>query len=170
MTTFSLQSILGGDFGAMQTLAKMRSLANAALRDPIVIEMARRIVEDAGVLGRNEAGKFEAIRQWMTERVQFLPDPVGVELLSTPRYMIDAIRRSEFVSGDCDDAAILGAALGKAVGLPAKFRALAFGAPTWPFSHVYTLLLVRGQWANLDTTRSSRFPPPPAARIIERGV
>jgi len=170
MTTFSLQSILGGDFGAMQTLAKMRTLANAALRDPVVIETARRIVEDAGVLGRNEAGKFQAIRDWMLDHVQFLPDPVGVELLSTPRYMIDYIQRAYFVSGDCDDAAILGATLGKAVGLPAKFRALSFGSQGRPFSHVYTLLLVRGQWANLDTTRSTRFPPPPAARIIERGV
>ena len=170
MTTFSLQTIFGGDLGAMQTLHKMRALANAALRDPVVIEAARRIVEDAGALGRNEAAKFAAIRDWMTEHVQFLPDPVDVELLSTPRYMLDYIRRWHFVSGDCDDAAILGAALGKAVGLRAKFRALAFGSKARPFSHVYTLLLVRGQWANLDTTRSQRFPPPQAARIIELGV
>jgi len=170
MTTFSFQSILGGDFGAMQTLAKMRNIANAALRDPVVIEQARQIIEDAGVLGRNEGGKYNAIRQWMLDHLQFLPDPVGVELLATPRYMIDYIRRSHFVSGDCDDAAILGAALGKAVGLRAKMRALSFGSKSRPFSHVYTLLLVRGQWANLDTTRSTRFPPPPAARIIELGV
>jgi transglutaminase-like putative cysteine protease len=148
----------------------MRRLANAALVDPVVIETARRIVEDAGVLGRNEGGKFNAIREWLLAHVQFLPDPVGVELLATPRYMLDTIRRAQFVSGDCDDAAILGAALGKAVGLRAKYRALAFGARSRPFSHVYTLLLVRGQWANLDTTRSTRFAPPDAARVIELGV
>lgn len=170
MTTFSLQTIFGGDLGAMQTLHKMRKLANDALRDPVVIQTARRIVENAGVLGRNDADKFMAIRDWLAEHVQFMPDPVGIELLSTPRYMLDQIGRFYFVSGDCDDAAILGAALGKAVGLQAKFRALAFGSKSRPFSHVYTLLLVRKTWANLDVTRSQRAAPPPAARLIELGV
>lgn len=104
------------------------------------------------------------------EYLSFVPDPLGVELLATPHYLLTRVRDRQFVSGDCDDAAILGAALGKAVGLPAKFRVLAFGSPQLPFQHVYTLLLVRGRWANLDTTRSSRFAPPVPARVFDLGV
>jgi transglutaminase-like putative cysteine protease len=170
MTVFSLSTILGGDAGTMQTLRKMRQIANAGLRTPIVIEQARRIVENAGVMGRNQAEKYRAIRDWMLGSLQFMPDPVGMELLATPDYMVRMAQANGFVSGDCDDAAILGAALGKAVGLPAKFRALSFVNKRRPFQHVYTLLLVGRVWADLDTTRSQRFPPPQAARIIELGV
>lgn len=164
------QMIFGGDLGAMQTLGRMRRLVNQSLADPLVIETARSIVENAGLQGRDELGKYLAIRDWMEEHLAFMPDPLGVELLSTPRYMLDRIRRTQFVSGDCDDAAILGAALGKAVGLRAKFRALGFVSPRRPFQHVYTLLLINGRWANLDTTRSQRFDPPPPARVFELGV
>lgn len=170
MATVVRHTIFSGDLGAMQTLRRMRRIVNASLHDALVIETARGIVEDAGVLGRDQAGKFLAIRQWMADHLSFVPDPLGVELLSTPRYMLSRIREQQFVSGDCDDAAILGAALGKAVGLPAKFRVLAFGRPQRPFQHVYTLLLVRGRWANLDTTRSPRFAPPVPARAFELGV
>lgn len=162
--------IFGGDLGAMQTLRKMRQIVNLSLADPVVIEAARAIVEDAGVLGRDQLGKYLALRQWQEEHLQFLPDPIGMELLSTPRYMIQRVRQSQFVSGDCDDGAILGAALGKAVGLRAKFRALSFGSTGKPFQHVYTLLLVNGRWANLDTTRSPRTDPPAPARVLELGV
>lgn len=164
------QFIFGGDLGALQTLRKMRSLVNASLADPLVIQTARNIVENAGVLGRDQWGKYLALRQWLEAHLQFLPDPLGVEVLSTPRYMVEHIQRQQFVSGDCDDGAILGAALGKAVGLPAKFRALSFVNPRRPFQHVYTLLLVNGQWANLDTTRSPRTDPPPPVRVLELGV
>ena len=164
------QFILGGDAGALQTLYRMRGIVNRSLADPLVIETARNIVENAGVLGRDQWGKYLALRQWIEEHLQFLPDPLGVELLSTPRYMLQRIRQASFVSGDCDDGAILGAALGKVVGLAAKFRALSFVNQHRPFQHVYTLLLVNGRWMNLDTTRSPRTVPPDPARVLELGV
>lgn len=170
MTTALRQAIFGGDLGSLQTLQRMKRIVNESLSDPLVIETARGIVEHAGILGRDEAGKYMAIREWMADHLAFMPDPVGVELLSTPHYMLARIRAAEFVSGDCDDAAILGAALGKAVGLRAKFRALGFSSRSRPFQHVYTLLLVRGRWANLDTTRSQRFDPPRPVRVFELGV
>lgn len=166
MTRLSLFTIFPGDMGAWQTLQHMRRLVNASLRDPVVVERARRIVEDAGVLGRDQANKALALRQWLEQCLTFMPDPRGLELLSTPRYLLTQIDQRGTVSGDCDDGAILGAALGKAVGFRAKFRALGFGR-NGPLVHVYTLLNVRGRWVNLDTTRSPRFPPPRAARILE---
>jgi transglutaminase-like putative cysteine protease len=163
--------IFGGDLGSLQTLYRMRQLVNTSLTDPLVIETARSIVETAGVLGRDQQGKYLALRQWLAEHVVFLPDPLGVELLATPHYLLTKIARAQFVSGDCDDAAILGAALGKAVGLAARFRVLSFVNQSRPFQHVYTLLLVNGQWANLDVTRSPAIAiPPRPARVLELGV
>jgi transglutaminase-like putative cysteine protease len=170
MALVTRRMIFGGDFGAMQTLQHMRRLANEALADPLVIETARGIIEAAGVAGRDQMGKYLALRQWLAEHLSFMPDPVGLELLSTPHYLLQQIQQRQFVSGDCDDAAILGAALGKAVGLPAKYRALSFVNQSRPFQHVYTLLLVQGRWANLDVTRSPAGTPPAPARTLDLGV
>lgn len=165
MSSILTRFIFGGDFGAMQTLGRMRQAVNQSLTDPVVIETARSIVENAGCMGRDEPCKYAAIREWMEEHLQFLPDPYGVELLATPRYLLDQIRTRQFVSGDCDDTAILGAALGKAVGMKARFVAMGFGRPGAAFKHVTTHLLVAGRWANLDTTRSQRFDPPAPTRV-----
>lgn len=165
MTSILTRWILGGDFGANQTLGRMRQLVNQSLVDPVVIETARSIVENAGCFGRNEVCKYMAIREWMEEHLQFLPDPYGVELLATPRYLLDQIRTRQYVSGDCDDTSILGAALGKAVGMKARFVAMGFGRPGAAFKHVTTHLLVGGKWVSLDTTRSQRFPPPAPSRV-----
>src|SRR6266704_712714 len=162
-----IRTIFGGDVGTLQTLGHMRAVVNKSLVDPIVIETARHIVEQAGCLGRNEVCKYQALRQWMEEHLAFLPDPYGVELLATPRYLLDKIGTMGYVSGDCDDAAILGAALGKAVGMKAKFRAYGFLRRGAPFKHVTTHLLVAGRWADLDTTRSQRFNPPAPSRVHE---
>lgn len=171
MTTMTLQTIFGGDLGAIQTLTKMKSLVNDALRDPLVVEQARQIVEDFGASGRDEIGKALAIHDWMENHLTFIPDPVGVELLATPHYLIQRIQRTGMVSGDCDDTAILSAALGKAVGLKAKFRAMGFRKPGAAFRHVVTYLLAAGRWVNLDTTRNPRFAVPPApSRIYEMRV
>jgi transglutaminase-like putative cysteine protease len=65
-----------------------------------------------------------------------------------------------YARGDCDDVAILGAALGKAAGFPARFVLLGFGGPMAPYQHVFTEIGTRQGWMNLDVTRP-RHPPIP---------
>jgi hypothetical protein len=143
-----------GDFGARQTLKKMRQLVNGSLVDPLVVETAKWVVADAGV---NQLQQAYCIGRWMGEHWRFVQDPVDVELLHTPRYMLLAIQSSRAMAGDCDDAAILGAALGKAVGLRARFRALGFQGRSGPLTHVIADVRTPQGWVQLDVTRPAQF-------------
>ncbi|MGH8906850.1 MAG: transglutaminase domain-containing protein [Egibacteraceae bacterium] len=168
MATASVQRIAGGDLGAQQTLQRMRDVVNHSLRDPVIIETARGIAAQAPP--RDLLGIVRAIYDYLQDHFQFVPDPRGVETLATPRYLLDRIERHSFAEGDCDDAAILAAALGKAVGLRAKYRAVGFAAPNGPLTHVYTLLHAGGRWVRLDPTKPLSRPIPPAARAYEVAV
>lgn len=90
---------------------------------------------------------------------RFVRDPAGVELVHRPERLLDLWRAKGHIPGDCDDAAVLGAALGKSIGLPARFVVLGFYGPTMPFSHVYAELQTPQGWADLDVTRTpNRLP------------
>lgn len=153
---------LGGDMGTAQTVAKMRQLVNRSLVDPVVIQTARGIV--AGCFPRDTDCHGQAIKGFMSEHFQFVNDPRGVELLVPPRPMLDTIAKRYLVTGDCDEAAILGAALGKAVGLRARFVLLGFSGRGGAFAHIYTILRARSGWVSLDVTRPLRGPFPAVMR------
>lgn len=154
-----------GTLGSRQTLQRMRSLINKSLTDPLVIETARRLV--AALPARDHDGHARAIRTFLEERFQFVRDPRGVEMLATPRYLLTQIGRRYMVQGDCDDAAILGCALAKAVGLKCRLIAVGFFQKDAPLSHVYAIVFGR-RWHNLDTTRPARLlVEPPVSRTMQ---
>jgi hypothetical protein len=149
-----LFTIAGGDFGSRQTLAKMRTLVNAALAQPLVVNTAKEIVKLC------PPGAFEcqalAIGRWLADHFLFIRDPLGVELLHEPRYMLQVIDTRAFFQGDCDDAAVLGAALAKAVGLRARFRAIGFRRGGL-LSHVIADVRTPSGWVQYDVTRPAQF-------------
>lgn len=99
-----------------------------------------------------------AIRSWVGVHFRFQADPVDVELLRSVPEMLRNVQAQGVVQADCDDAAVLAAALGKAVGMRARFVVLAFGGGRAPWSHVYAQLLTSTGWQDMDVTR----PPTPA--------
>lgn len=144
-----------GDAGARAMVDLMAKEAHKALRIPLTIRAAENIFPS----GASAPHQIQALRDWLASRVSFMPDPYGVELLRTPEYMLEQIRREGVVRGDCDDVATLAAALGLAGGFPARFVLYAFGHAL-PFSHVFCELhtLCRG-WLELDVTRPAQLPP-----------
>jgi len=158
----TLKWIPSGDAGSFATLDMMRRLANAALTDPVVVKTARSAIAVAGPRDRDEHAR--AIKRYMQESFQFVSDPRGVETLSTPRAMLLDIQRRGMAQGDCDEAAILAAALGKAVGLRAQYVVVGFYRRGAPFVHVFTILRGTTGWLSLDVTRPMRPDLPPVTR------
>lgn len=101
-----------------------------------------------------------AIRSWLVRRFTFVPDPRGVELLKSPRYMLQEWEQDGEIRGDCDDAAILGASLALASGYRVRWILLGFH-PGHPFKHVYAEASRDGgpPWTDFDVTRPAQFPP-----------
>lgn len=151
-----------GDFGTSQTVSAMRRVVNTSLTDAVVVQTARSLA--ASTFARDTDGQILAIRMFLQDHFQFVRDPSGVELLATPRSMLDAIHQRGVATGDCDEAAILGAALGKAIGLQARFILLGFQGAAGPLTHVYAALRGRSKWTNLDVTKPARGPFPPVTR------
>jgi len=155
-----------GEAGTERTVDEMCRLVRSSLSDPLVVDAARRVV--AACPPRNDVCRANAIRRWLAANFQFERDPVGVELVMTPRLMLDRIAQGRVVQGDCDDAATLGAAIGMAVGLRARFVLLGFGPKRGdriPLTHIYTALNVMvplggRRWVQLDVTKPEGAQPP----------
>ena len=177
MTTRGLVGwIVNGDAGAVETLHVMQRLVRAAVLDPSFVWWSREICQDC--VARDEYCLALVIRQFVDMSVKFVRDPVGVESLTSPLTHMKKLRGhyGMTVGGDCDDAATLSAALGLAVGLPARFVVIAFpvAAPipgegfvedNAPYQHVFTELYAAGQWREMDTTKPLGIGP---IRIVRR--
>lgn len=135
-----------GKRGTGETLAIMRQLAQSGARDVSVREGAVRILRGAGVRGHDFRRELEALFRYVADRVRFVRDPHGVELLQAPRYTL------EHGFGDCDDKTTLLVALALSVGQPVQLALRAIGATPAAFSHVYAVASVNGQRIPLDPT------------------
>lgn len=151
MATSVLERIRFGDAGARQTLNTMRRIVNTAIMQPRTVEVAHRIVRFLPARSYNQMAC--AIRDFVAQHFHFVPDPIGVELVRTPEYMLRQLETLGYMSGDCDDAAVIVAALAKSVGIEVKFIAVGFAA-TGPLRHVYATLHPRGgNTVTADVTR-----------------
>lgn len=120
---------------------------------------------------RDRASQAQTIADYLSRHFRFVSDPIGVELLRDPAEMLLQMQQRGFTQGDCDDAAMTAAVLGMANGLPARFRALAFGSINAPYTHVIADLNIGvGRWYPLDVTKPQRFLAPEPTRTLIVGV
>jgi len=153
-----------GDHGTADTLALMQRLVDRAMDSPAVVASARQLVTRADA-GRDGMKQARAIRSWLSSVWRFVEDPSDRELLRDPDAMLTEYDQLGVIMGDCDEAAVLGAALGRAIGLEDSFTVLSFldpaGGPDL-FGHVYASLLTStGQSLDLDITRPAGPVPEP---------
>lgn len=142
-----------GDTQTAATLDLMASLARQGATDPAVISTAVGIVR--WIVPENRLEYWRAIREWLEGHVLYITDPegpIGTEVIRGPRWLLREIVETGIARGDCDDVAVLGAALGRALGMPARFVVVAFGGSR-SYTHVYTELATPGGWADLDVHR-----------------
>lgn len=142
-----------GDAGTEQTIAVMRDLVQRGVAHPLVrrtaVEIARTVPPgDLNAIAR-------AVRRWLQDHVHFVYDPMNIEHVTAPDILLNECTVRYFTTGDCDDIAVLGAALAGAVGVQSRFVVLGFGPePDAPMGHVFTELFDGAQWLDLDITRN----------------
>jgi len=136
-----------GVAGVRQTLAKIASLANQSIVDPVIRDQAAYAISGCGK--GDKRCQSAALLVWVNRSVQYVPDPSGVELVHDPRLMARGIAEGRRVYGDCDDMSGYLAALLKSIGRQPVLRAVAYmnGA----LSHVYVVC----DGVPLDATRDA---------------
>lgn len=136
------------------------SRANAEVRNT-----ARELT--AFLLSKAWREEIRTCFEFVRDQIRYVMDPVAVELVQAPEVTL-AVR-----AGDCDDKAVLLAALLMAIGHPCRFVAVAFDNPS-VFEHVYVQAAVgdpaAGEWVSLDPTEPYEMgwrPPNSTNAMVE---
>lgn len=126
----------------------LRTLVDAAWKDPVVNRTAIDIIRGAGVAPYDLWGQVRAIYGF-AKQFYFVNDPVTKEALRPTRELL------KLMAGDCDDinGNLLPALLGT-IGFETRLVTVA-SDPQNPdlFSHVYAEVFIDGQWYPLDAAR-----------------
>lgn len=148
-TSTTVRRVPSGDRQTHATLATMREVVAKSLYIPEVVETAVGIVRY--VPGRDTVTQQRALRDWLAQRVSFLPDPaINGDVLRTPDYALRQIKQYGIARLDCDDTSMLSAALAKAIGMQARFIVLGFPE----YKHVYAEALTTEGWRDFDVTET----------------
>jgi Transglutaminase-like superfamily len=134
-----------GNLGIAQTIMTMQQLRDLGSQDASVRQRVFEILRAYNVNSRDRYATAHAILSWVKANITFVPDPAGRELIGHPSYLLD-VR-----AGDCDDMAVLTAAMLQAVGIPAQFVTIRADAQEPArHSHVYLRAFINGRWMGLD--------------------
>lgn len=159
-------SIPGGDAGTLATLGHMRALSVRGAVAPEVRGVAASVVLGAG---RDPAMFARLIGDWVDTHTEFLADPTVAEALVPPEMLLRIIEQNGLGQVDCDDVAMLAAALGLSVGLRARFVVVGFQVGG-PYAHVWAELAGPSGdvWFPIDPTRPvSGLPTVRRSYIVE---
>lgn len=105
---------------------------------------------NTGVWGSSPFSFVCGMESWIRDQVRIVSEPE--EILKRPALMVAEIRRWGFSYGDCDDVAMLAAALALAIGIGARFRAIQ-PQRDGSMGHVFAEChLGGGEWIPVDAT------------------
>lgn len=138
--TARLGAIPDGVPGVRVTLRTMARLARDGklVVRPVALQLTQHLAQ------RDRPAEVRALHEFVRDRIRYVRDPRAVETLQAPE------RTLQIKAGDCDDKAILLAALLESIGHPSRFHAIGFAQDN--FSHVYVETKLGARWLPLETT------------------
>lgn len=138
-----LCAISDGVAGVKETLDRMIRMARAAS----LTDSVRIAAEDITryVNGKDYAGQVRAVQEWVKSNIRYLRDHATAETLIDPVLLLQSR------AGDCDDHAMLVAALLTTIGFKCRFIAIGADDPN-VFDHVYTEVRLGAGWISVETT------------------
>jgi len=120
----------------------MATLAREGMQDIDIRTQAVRLCH--GIVQKNLRAEACTVLNYVRDRVRYVRDIRGTEVLQIPRLTMQD-------GGDCDDKAMLIAALLGSIGHATRFVAVAYMANM--YSHVWVQTQVgRGVWLDLEAT------------------
>lgn len=108
--TLDFGRIPDGDAGVRASVAAMMAAALDAAKDPDIAHAARLFAAEAKSY-RGPSQLLDRLYTWLRDFRVYAEDPPGVELVRDPLETLRAMRAGERPGIDCDDLAVLAAAL-----------------------------------------------------------
>ena len=146
--------------GVRATLKLMSALVKGSKKSAIV--RAKAVALTQGLKQKDRIGEIRALWGFVKNNIRYVRDIRNVETVHTPEQIL----RQE--AGDCDDKALLLAAMLESIGHPSAFWAI--GKEPGRFSHVLAMTRVGAKkWLPLETTEPVEFgwvPPVVRASMV----
>jgi hypothetical protein len=142
----SLEKLPAGAVGTDLTVKAMKKLIRSSLQAQSVRLRTLSILRSFGVDSHAPSTAARAIFQWVRSNIRYVNDPIGIETVQSPEITL------RLKAGDCDDHAVLVAALAMSIGIPA--RIVVIGSDADHFEHVFAELKTDRSWQPADTTRT----------------
>lgn len=133
-----------GTAGIRQTLQLMSSLARQGSRTIRIRKLATELTQH--LLQHDYYEEACAIHNYVRDEIRYVRDIKSVETLHTTRALLN----NKY--GDCDDKAILMAALLLSIGHNPRFVAGAFDGIQ--YTHVWLQDKIKGRWLDMETTEA----------------
>jgi hypothetical protein len=135
-----------GELGNIATVQFLVKLARKRAKHPVVRQLAINIIKHAGTKSMNYKDEAIAIGNFVKEKVHYIKDIANVETVHDPLTLIDKIQRGT-VAVDCDDHAVLIAALLLSIGHRPYFRIVRYqkGSPSYNHIYVYEWVKNKGE-------------------------
>ena len=146
---FTVQEIPNGLAGTIATIDLMKQFVAESQQRPTTRLTALNILRTAGVDSKNEAAAAHALYSWIKKNISYIKDPIDVETVQAPEITL------QNHGGDCDDHAVLMAALAENIGIESKFSVI--GNDENNFSHVFPEIYINRKWTPADTTSAIPF-------------
>ncbi len=87
--------------------------------------------------------------RWIRGHFKYRPE--GVEVVRTPLFMLDELKRTGYFEGDCDCVSVFYAAVAKLLGYRVRFVAIRYSDPI-EFQHVFVEYFNGNRWIRVDPT------------------
>lgn len=133
--------------GTLITARMIADMIREGAKDFCVRQTAIDIFCKYGARPKDRLAEVCAILDWVKRNIRFTRDIFRVELLHTPRRLL------QLRAGDCDDFTILLGALLMSTGHPVRLALVGF-QPNKPhrYTHIYPEVNVWGRWLAIDGT------------------
>lgn len=128
----------------------------------------RRMAVEVGAPRWNDdvEGMVKNITQFVKEKVTYVSDPCGFELVTAPDVMLAEIVQRGRAYGDCDDHVLLLNTMLNSIGVPAVVAAVKLNPEDPEFNHVITVALLRNRWTDIDPCAKFKSQPTYLSKFI----
>ena len=130
-----------GERGNFETLSLIKKSALSSYGNPKIRRFVENILNYYQIKSHNHYDKAVAIGKYVQESIQYMKDPIDIEMLTDPLTMLNRIQLGK-ARGDCDDFALFISTLLLACGIRPFLKIVKFKKNSRSYNHIYVVCYV----------------------------
>ncbi len=144
----SVSPVSDGARGIAEIVAQCNALREFYGRVPAIRSAALTLAPPR--CDDDKRGQLAQLAAFVRVAMRYVADPFNAEFIQTPDRLLLEINERGYAHGDCDDSALLFAALAESVGVACEIVSVNTGAGSAVDDHVLVLAQVGGETIEFD--------------------